>query len=80
MTTLAQVHEAETHARKQRLANVRAHLKVDGSNASAAELKLIEKVKAALAGDGKELDRALASPAVGKLFASGALNFERTTP
>lgn len=75
MTTLAQVHEAETYARKQRLALARAHLQADESKASADELKLIAKVKATLAGDGKELDRALASPAVGKLFASGVLRF-----
>ena len=67
--------EAEQHARRQRLANARAFLQVDESKASAEELMLAAKVKATLAGDGKDLDRALASSAVGKLFESGVLRF-----
>lgn len=75
MTTRAEIPEAERRARERRLANVRTLLQVDETKATAAEKKLVQRVKAAADGDGVELDKALAGANVGKLFAKGILHF-----
>lgn len=77
MTTLTQARNAETFAMQQRGRHARSLCMDLTKEVTQAEKDLAAKVIAA-AFTGEKFDKALANPAVNKLFARGVLRFGST--